>query len=90
MEGTTSLTVLVPSAMSQDVVEVEGHPLLRDQHVNLGLLLRRQQLEQSLGGEPIRCSLLVGAGRQIEEQVVCDVEDVVDDAHPKIKPLRLR
>ena len=66
--------------MTDNVVEVESHPLLGDQHVHLGLLLRRQQLEQSLGGEPIGGSLLIGAGRQVEEQVVCNVEDVLDDA----------
>merc|ERR1719239_868988 len=74
------LLVLVPSAVSNNVVQIKGHPLLGDQHVHFCLLLGWQQFEQSFGGKTIGGSLLVRACRQVKEQVVSDVEDVLDDA----------
>ena len=65
MGGVGVLLRLAPGALAKDLVQVEGDRLLLDQALHLGLLVRRQDPHQGLGGEPVLGALLVVALRHV-------------------------
>merc|ERR1711922_23798 len=70
---------LAPGALSEDLVQVQGHGLAGDQTLHLGLQLGGQHAHQGLGSEAVLGTLLVVALGQVLEQAVGGLVDVVDD-----------
>merc|ERR1711917_65572 len=70
---------LAPGALSEDLVQAQGHGLAGDQTLHLGLQLGGQHAHQGLGSEAVLGTLLVVALGQVLEQAVGGLVDVVDD-----------
>merc|ERR1719309_9129 len=70
---------LSPGALSEDLVQVEGHGLVCDKSLHFGLESGGEDSHQGLGGEPVLGALLVVALGQVLEESVGGLVDVVDD-----------
>merc|ERR1719221_2333309 len=68
-----------PSALTQDVVEVQGDRLLLDKPLHLAQQFLWQQPHQGLGGESVLGTLLVISLGHVSEHEVGSLVDVVDD-----------
>jgi len=82
MEGVDSQYLslgLAPGALSQDLVEVEGHGLVGDQALDFGLEAGGEDSHEGLGGKSVLGALLVVSLRKILEESVGGLVNVVDD-----------